>query len=98
MKNIHDIIRGPVLTEKSYDQIADKKYSFEVALDANKIEIKNAVEKIFDVKVESVNTSIHKGKVKRQGYTSGRTPRVKKAVVTLKPESKAIEFFESMVQ
>jgi large subunit ribosomal protein L23 len=98
MKNVHDIIRGPVLTEKSYDQIANKKYSFEVALDANKIEIKNAVEKIFDVKVESVNTTIHKGKVKRQGYTSGRTPRVKKAVVTLKPESKAIEFFESMVQ
>lgn len=98
MKSAYDIIRGPVLTEKSYDQIADKKYSFTVAIDANKLEIKNAVEEIFGVQVQSVNTSINKGKVKRQGYTSGRTPKVKKAVVTLKPESKPIEFFESMVR
>lgn len=98
MKNLHDIIRGPVLTEKSYDQIPMKKYSFKVAVDANKTEIKEAVEKIFNVTVESVNVSVHKGKVKRQGYTSGRTPRVKKAIVTLKADSKPIEFFESMVQ
>ncbi|PWL47962.1 MAG: 50S ribosomal protein L23 [Clostridiales bacterium] len=98
MKNLHDIIRGPVLTEKSYDQIPLKKYSFEVAIDANKVEIKKAVEEIFGVQVDSVNTLIHKGKEKRQGYTSGRTAKVKKAVITLKEDSKPIEFFESMIQ
>ena len=98
MKNAHDIIRGPVLTEKSYDQIPLKKYSFEVAIDANKVEIKRAIEEIFDVQVDSVNTMTHKGKEKRQGYTSGRTAKVKKAVVTLKESSKPIEFFESMVR
>ena len=96
MKNLHDIIRGPVLTEKSYDQIPLKKYSFEVAIDANKVEIKKAVEEIFGVQVDSVNTLIHKGKEKRQGYTSGRTAKVKKAVITLKEDSKPIEFFESL--
>ena len=98
MKNAHDIIRGPVLTDKSYDQIPLKKYSFEVAIDANKVEIKKAIEEIFDVQVDSVNTMTHKGKEKRQGYTSGRTAKVKKAVVTLKESSKPIEFFESMVR
>ena len=98
MNNLHDIIRGPVLTEKSYDQIPLKKYSFEVAIDANKVEIKKAVEEIFGVQVDSVNTLIHKGKEKRQGYTSGRTAKVKKAVITLKEDSKPIEFFESMIQ
>ena len=98
MKNAHDIIRGPVLTEKSYDQIPLKKYSFEVAIDANKVEIKKAIEEIFDVQVDSVNTMTHKGKEKRQGYTSGRTAKVKKAVVTLKESSKPIEVFESMVR
>ena len=98
MKNLHDIIRGPVLTEKSYDQIPLKKYSFEVAIDANKVEIKKAVEEIFGVQVDSVNTLIHKGKEKRQGYTSGRAAKVKKAVITLKEDSKPIEFFESMIQ
>jgi large subunit ribosomal protein L23 len=98
VKNLHDIIRGPVLTEKSYDQIPLKKYSFEVAIDANKVEIKKAVEEIFGVQVDSVNTLIHKGKEKRQGYTSGRTAKVKKAVITLKEDSKPIEFFESMIQ
>ena len=98
MKNLHDIIRGPVLTEKSYDQTPLKKYSFEVAIDANKVEIKKAVEEIFGVQVDSVNTLIHKGKEKRQGYTSGRTAKVKKAVITLKEDSKPIEFFESMIQ
>ena len=98
MKNAHDINRGPVLTEKSYDQIPLKKYSFEVAVDANKVEIKKAIEEIFDVQVDSVNTMTHKGKEKRQGYTSGRTAKVKKAVVTLKESSKPIEFFESMVR
>ena len=86
------------MTEKSYDQIPLKKYSFEVAIDANKVEIKKAIEEIFDVQVDSVNTMTHKGKEKRQGYTSGRTAKVKKAVVTLKESSKPIEFFESMVR
>ena len=68
------------------------------AIDANKFEIKKAVEEIFGVQVDSVNTLIHKGKEKRQGYTSGRTAKVKKAVITLKEDSKPIEFFESMIQ
>ena len=97
-RDAHDIIRGPVLTEKSYDNIPLKRYTLEVALDANKVEIKNAVEEVFDVKVKSVNTMRRIGKVKRQGATSGRTPTVKKAIVTLKEDSKPIEFFESMIQ
>lgn len=98
MKDIHDIIQGPILTEKSYDQIPFKKYSFSVALDATKPEIKYAVEQIFGVKVDSVNTLRKKGRLKKQGRTQGFTARSKKAIVTLKPESKAIEFFESMIQ
>ena len=98
MKDIHDIILGPVLTEKSYDQIPMKKYTFKVAPSANKTEIKSAVEEIFGVQVESVNTSNRDGKVNRQGYTRVRTAKVKKSVVTLKESSKPIEFFESMVQ
>ena len=98
MKDIHDIIKGPVLTEKSYDQIPQKKYSFHVAIDAHKTEIKAAIEEIFGVKVASVNTTRKEGKIKRQGRTQGRTPEIKKAIVTLKKDSKAIEFFESMIQ
>ena len=97
MKSPYDIILKPVLTEKSYDQMADKKYTFQVAISANKTEIKKAIETIFDgVKVESVNTMRTMGKIKRQGRTSGRTPEIKKAIVTLKPDSKGIEFFEGM--
>ena len=97
MKNPHDIILRPVLTEKGYDGIADKKYVFEVAIDANKIEIKKAVEKVFkDVKVAKVNTLRTEGKIKRQGAHAGRTPEVKKAYVTLTEDSKPIEFFEGM--
>ncbi|MGN0802799.1 MAG: 50S ribosomal protein L23 [Candidatus Faecivicinus sp.] len=97
MKSAYDIIIKPVLTEKSYDAMADKKYTFQVALSANKTEIKSAIEEIFDgVKVESVNTMRTEGKIKRQGRTQGRTPEVKKAIVTLKKDSKGIEFFEGM--
>ena len=97
MKSPYDIILKPVLTEKSYDQMADKKYTFKVAVTANKTEIKQAVEAIFEgVKVESVNTMRTIGKMKRQGRTQGRTPEVKKAIVTLKEGSKGIEFFEGM--
>ena len=98
MKNPHDIILRPVLTEKAYDGLADKRYVFEVAPDANKIEIKQAVEAVFDVKVESVNTLRTLGKIKRQGRYSGRTPEIKKAYVTLKKDSKTIEFFDGMAQ
>ena len=96
MKNPHDTILRPVLTEKSYDGMADKRYVFEVAINANKIEIKQAVEAAFGVKVESVNTLRTLGKIKRQGRSEGRTPEVKKAYVTLKKDSKPIKFFEGM--
>ncbi len=97
MKNPHDIILRPVLTEKGYDGIADKKYVFEVAPDANKIEIKKALEAVFPIKVAKVNTLRTLGKIKRQGVHSGRTPEIKKAYVTLTEDSKPIEFFEGMV-
>ena len=98
MKNPHDIILRPVLTEKGYDGIADKRYVFEVAIDANKIEIKNALETVFpSIKVARVNTLRTQGKIKRQGTSSGRTPEIKKAYVTLTEDSKPIEFFEGMV-
>ena len=91
-----DIILMPVLTEKGYDGIATKKYTFIVKKDANKIQIKEAVEKIFGVKVEKVNTVSCKGKLKRMGRNAGYTPDRKKAIVTLKEDSKSIEFFESL--
>ena len=98
MKTAYDIIVRPVLTEKSYDTIADKKYFFVVDIHANKTQIKAAVEEIFGVKVDSVNTLRTMGKMKRQGRTQGRTPEIKKAYVTLKKDSKPIEFFEGMAQ
>lgn len=91
-----DIIIEPVLTEKGYDGIASKRYSFYVKKDANKTEIKVAVEKIFGVKVASVNTVSCKGKLKRMGRHEGYTPDRKKAIVTLKEDSKSIEFFDSL--
>ena len=96
MKDPHDIIRRPVLTEKAYDGLADKRYVFEVDIHANKTEIRQAVETVFGVKVDRVNTLRTMGKIKRQGRTSGRTPEVKKAYVILKQDSKGIEFFEGM--
>ncbi len=98
MKSPYDIILRPVLTEKSYDGMNEKKYAFEVAIDAGKTEIKMAVETIFGVKVKSVNTMRVEGKLKRQGKTEGRRPERKKAYVTLTEASKGIEFFEGMAQ
>ena len=99
MKSPYDNILRPVLTEKSYDAMAEKKYTFEVAVNAGKTEIKMAVEQAFEgVKVASVNTMHVKGKVKRQGRTQGRRPERKKAIVTLKKDSKGIEFFEGMAE
>ena len=98
MKNIYDIIIRPVITEQSMADVADKKYVFQVALDANKTEIKAAVEQIFGVTVAKVNTVRMQGKVKRTGaYPAGRRAAYKKAVVTLTADSKTIEFFEGMV-
>lgn len=96
MKDLHDVIIKPVLSEKSYDLIADKKYTFLVDVKSNKTEIKQAVEQVFGVKVDSVTTSRRQGKIKRQGRTQGRRPETKRAFVTLKKDSKGIEFFESM--
>ena len=101
MKNPHDIILRPVLTEKAHEGIADKRYVFEVAMDANRTEVKQAVEAVFaedGVKVDKVNIVRTLGKIKRQGRTAGRTPEIKKAYVTLKKDSKPIKFFEGMAQ
>lgn len=98
MRDPHDIILRPVLTEKGYEGIGDKQYVFEVDINANKVEIKRALELVFkDIQVEKVNTMRTLGKIKRQGRTSGRTPEVKKAYVKLKESSKPIEFFEGMI-
>ena len=96
--NAYDIIIKPVITEQSMEAIADKKYVFQVAIDADKTAIKAAVEEIFGVKVAKVNTIRMQGKVKRTGaYPAGRRAAYKKAVVTLTADSKTIEFFEGMV-
>lgn len=96
----YDIIKKPLLSEKSYAGISDKKYTFVVAKDANKIQIKQAVEEIFKVKVKQINTLVVKGKEKTQntkkGRTVGKTSDYKKAIVWLTKDSKPIEFFESL--
>ena len=91
-----DIIIKPILTEKGYDGIASKKYTFKVAKGANKTQIKMAVEELFGVKVDSVNTCNVRGKTKRMGRSEGLTSSYKKAVVQLTEDSKAIEFFNSL--
>ena len=98
MKNVYDIIKSPVITEQSMENIADKKYVFEVDINSNKTEIKAAVEAVFGVKVAKVNTVRMQGKVKRTGaYPAGRRAAYKKAIVTLTADSKTIELFEGMV-
>jgi len=92
-----DIIIRPIITEKSMMGIAAKKYTFEVAKAANKIEIAKAVEELFKVKVAKVNTVNVRGKLRRQGRFEGYTRSWKKAYVTLTEDSKAIEFFEGMM-
>ena len=98
MRTAYDIIKRPIITEQSMEDLDIKKYVFEVAKDANKIEIKKAVEEIFGVEVASVHTINRDGKVRRQGNSSGRTPSSKKAYVKLKENSKGIEFFDSISQ
>lgn len=95
MKDYRDIIIKPIVTEKSMGLLADNKYTFIVDKRANKTEIKNAIENIFNVRVEKVYTMIVKGKPKRQGRSTGYTPDRKKAIVILKPGQK-IKLFEGM--
>ena len=100
MKFAHDIIRKPIISERSMEVVFDregneiKRYSFEVPQSANKVEIKKAVEEIFGVKVANVNTINVTGKLKRMGRYEGRRASYKKAIVTLTKDSKTIEFFE----
>ena len=100
MKFAHDIIRRPVISERSMAPVFDKdgneikRYTFEVPVSANKVEIKKACEEVFGVKVASVNTMHVTGKIKRMGRYEGRRASWKKAIVTLAKDSKTIEFFE----
>ncbi|MEO3947983.1 50S ribosomal protein L23 [Gorillibacterium sp. CAU 1737] len=96
MKDPRDIIKRPVITERTSDLMAAKKYVFEVDIRANKTEIKQAVEAIFKVKVVSVNTLRMPAKPKRYGRYSGYRSEWKKAIVALSPESKELEFFETV--
>ena len=93
MKTAYDIILTPVISEQSMDVAADKKYTFKVATDANKTQVKLAVEEIFGVEVAKVNIMNYDGKVKRMGRNVGRTAAYKKAIVTLTADSKEIDFF-----
>lgn len=95
--NTYEVVKRPIITENSMDQMADRKYTFEVAKDANKIEIKNAIEEIFGVKVEKVTTMRVLGKIKRMGANSGKRPDWKKAIVKLTESSKTIEFFDGLM-
>ena len=98
MRTAYDILIRPIISEQSMEQSDIKKYVFEVAKDANKIEIAKAVEEAFGVEVEKVNTLHVRGREKRVGANpKGRTASWKKAVVKLTPKSKTIEFFEGMV-
>ena len=96
MKNAYDVILTPVVSEQSMDVAQEKKYTFKVKTTANKTQVKLAVEEIFGVQVDKVNIMNYDGKLKRMGRTQGRTPAFKKAIVTLKPESKEIEFFQGL--
>ncbi|MCT4597390.1 MAG: 50S ribosomal protein L23 [Vallitalea sp.] len=93
----YDVILKPVVTEKSMEVMAEKKYTFLVHPEATKIQIKEAVEKMFEgTKVERVNTLNNQGKTKRRGMTFGKTAKTKKAIVKLTEGSKDIDFFEGM--
>ena len=97
MMTAYDIVIRPIITERAMAGAADKKYVFEVAKSAGKVEIKKAVEEIFGVKVAKVNTISVRGRFRRQGAHAGYTASSKKAIVTLTKDSKGIDFFESMV-
>ncbi len=94
--HIRDVIIKPIITERTSLLMEEDKYTFQVAVNANKIQIKNAVEEIFDVKVAKVRTMRMQGKMKRMGVHMGRRPSWKKAIVSLTPDSKPIEIFEGV--
>lgn len=96
MRSPYDVLVKPIITEKSMMDMEEKRYTFKVLSDANKTEIKLAVEEVFGVKVAKINTLNVKGKVKRQGKFIGKRADWKKAIITLTPDSKAIELFEGM--
>lgn len=96
MRTSYDVILKPVISETSMADAQVKKYTFKVAVYANKTEVKNAIEEIFDVEVKKVNIMNIKGKLKRMGRTAGYTAASKKAIVTLTADSKEIEFFQSL--
>lgn len=91
-----EIIKKPIITERTSLLMEENKYTFQVAVNANKIQIKKAVEEIFDVKVAKVRTMRVRGKVKRMGVHIGPRPSWKKAIVSLTPDSKPIEIFEGV--
>ncbi|WP_202617806.1 50S ribosomal protein L23 [Bacillus dakarensis] len=95
MMDARDIIKRPVITERTTDLMAEKKYTFEVDVRANKTQVKDAVEEIFGVKVEKVNVQNYKGKFKRMGRFGGYTSKRRKAIVKLTADSKEIEYFEA---
>lgn len=97
MKAPQDIIIKPIITERSMDALQAGKYTFKVDKRANKIEIADAIEKLFDVQVAKVNTMNCNGRTKRVGRFVGKTADWKKAIVTLKEDSKTIEFFDGMI-
>lgn len=96
MRTPYDVIIKPVISETSMDNAQIKKYTFKVATNANKTEVKKAVEEIFGVQVDKVNIMNVHGKVKRMGKYVGRTAATKKAIVTLTEKSKEIEFFQGL--
>ena len=96
MRSPYDVVLKPVITERSMDDAQRNKYTFKVATDANKTEVKHALEDIFGIEIEKVNIMNYSGKMKRMGRTQGRTAAVKKAIVTLTEKSKKIEFFEGL--
>jgi large subunit ribosomal protein L23 len=96
MRTAYDVIIKPVVTENSMEDAQAKKYTFKVAVDANKTEVKNAVEEIFGVEVAKVNIMNVRGKLKRMGRNVGMTAASKKAIVTLTEDSKEIEFFQAL--
>ncbi len=96
MRTPYDVIIKPVISERSMEDAQAKKYTFHVATDANKTEVKHAIEEIFEVEVAKVNIMNVNGKLKRMGRTSGMTAASKKAIVTLTEKSKEIEFFQGL--
>ena len=96
MKTSYDIILKPVISELSMDEAQKRKYTFKVAVDANKTAVKAAVEEIFGVEVAKVNIMNVDGKIKKMGKNVGRTSAYKKAIVTVTEKSKVIEFFQGL--